>query len=122
MNGSNPDEALMTREFAPSQPRNPAEKASAARLRGRPVMMSPNVVIERIRQLARSESGLYRIHHAHSGLYARARRQFGSWAGAVQAAGLDYSAALTVARRRSIETRRKVRRQRAQSARPHPDA
>ena len=47
-------------------------------------MMSPNVVIERIRQLARSEGGLYKIHHAHSGLYARARRQFGSWAEAVQ--------------------------------------
>ena len=74
-------------------------------------MMSPNVVIERIRQLARSEGGLYKIHHAHSGLYARARRQFGSWAEAVQAAGVDYVAALTVARRRSIETRRKRRRQ-----------
>jgi hypothetical protein len=84
--------------------------------RGRPALMTPTAVIERIRQLARGEGGLYRVHRAHSDLYARARRQFGSWAGAVRAAGLDYSAALTVARRRSLETRRKLRRQRVHPA------
>lgn len=88
----------------------------SARGRGRPTLMRPDVVLERIRNIAR-EGGLYRIHRTHSSLYARARRQFGSWAGAVQAAGLDYSQAVNVARRRSIETRRRLRRQRVRSAR-----
>lgn len=80
--------------------------------RGRPALMDSVTVLERIRQLARAGEGLYRVHHTHSGLYARARRQFGSWADAVRAAGLDYVEAVTVARRRSIETRRRQRRSR----------
>jgi len=78
--------------------------------------MHRDAVVDRIRAIAR-EGGLYRIHRTHSSLYARARRMFGSWAGAVQAAGLDYRQALTVARRRSLETRRRLRRQRSRPAR-----
>jgi hypothetical protein len=74
--------------------------------------MNPHAVLERIRHIAR-EGGLYRIHRTHSSLYARARRQFGSWADAVKAAGLDYGQVVSVARRRSLETRRKLRRQRS---------
>ncbi|HET9253019.1 MAG TPA: hypothetical protein VFP58_12975 [Candidatus Eisenbacteria bacterium] len=87
-----------------------------ARGRGRPALMRPDAVLDKIRRIA-SENGLYRVHRTHSSLYARARRQFGSWEGAVKAAGIDYREALTVARRRSLETRRRLRRQRI---REHP--
>src|SRR5262245_65943291 len=100
MSDSNFEVVRVARAFAVGDPAQPSAKA-ASRLRGRPVMMSPNAVIERIRQIAHSESGLYKIHHAHSGLYARARRQFGSWAEAVQAGGGGYSAALSVGGGRS---------------------
>lgn len=83
--------------------------------RGRPSLMSPSALLERIRQLAGDE-GLYRIHRRHGSLYARARRQFGSWSSAVQAAGVDYAQAVERARRRSIETRRRARRQVARLA------
>ena len=86
-----------------------------ARGRGRPTLMRPDAVLDRIRHLA-NENGLYRIHRTHSSLYARARRQFGSWEGAVKAAGLDYREVVTVARRRSLETRRRLRRQRFRPA------
>jgi len=72
---------------------------------GRPLLMTPAQVLERIASLAR-EGNLFRVHHVEPGLYARARRQFGSWAAAVKAAGLDYSEALDAARRRSLQTRR----------------
>jgi len=78
--------------------------------RGRPIEMAPPRVLERIRQLASRVDGLFRIHRTHSALYARARRQFGSWAGAVAAAGIDYGSTLDRARRRSIATRRRRRR------------
>lgn len=78
--------------------------------RGRPSLMNPPAVLEKIRQLASREHGLFRIHHTHSGLYARARRQFGSWAEAVRAAGIDYGHSLEVARRRSSDGRRRRRR------------
>jgi hypothetical protein len=116
MSDSNPEEIRVAQAIASDDPASTIGSNAVSRTRGRPVMMSPNAVIERIRQLAHSE-GLYKVHHAHSGLYARARRQFGSWAGAVQAAGVDYGAALFVARRRSIETRRKLRRERAHAPR-----
>jgi hypothetical protein len=86
--------------------------ARGARPRGRPPLMTPAAVLERIRQLAAGVDGLYRVHIRHSGLYARARRLFGSWSGAVSAAGMDYAEILERARRRSIETRRHRRRQR----------
>ena len=116
MDDSNPDVIEMARATESSNSAGGAASKPMSRLRGRPVMMTPNAVIERIRHIARSE-GLYKVHHVHGDLYARARRQFGSWAEAVQAAGVDYTAALSVARRRSIETRRKLRRQRAHSPR-----
>ena len=55
-----------------------ASELEQARGRGRPTLMRPDAVLDKIRHLA-NESGLYRIHRTHSSLYARARRQFGSW-------------------------------------------
>jgi len=78
--------------------------------RGRPRLMSSTAVLEKIGQLATRRDGLFRVHHTHPGLYARARRQFGSWAAAVRAAGVDYDTALTAARSRSIQARRRRRR------------
>lgn len=77
--------------------------------RGRPSLMSSAAVLEKIGQLAGRREGLFRVHHTHPGLYARARRQFGSWAAAVRAAGVDYDHALNTARRRSIQARRRRR-------------
>jgi hypothetical protein len=87
-----------------------AESERMSRGRGRPLLETPHAVLEKIRRIAR-EGGLYRIHRTHGSLYARARRQFGSWAAAVKAAGIDYGQAVSVARRRSIETRSRLRRQ-----------
>ena len=75
--------------------------------RGRPPMMTAPELLDRIRRLAESRAGLFRIHHTHSSLYARARRNFGSWSAAVGAAGLDYGATLIGARQRSLKTRRR---------------
>jgi hypothetical protein len=69
--------------------------------------MPPAALLERILKLSRRREGLFRIHRTHRDLYARARRQFGSWAAAVRAAGLDYEGAMRRARARSIESRRK---------------
>src|SRR5262245_25199551 len=77
-----------------------------ARNRGRPALMSGPELLDRIRDLAGQPDGLFRVHHQDTGLYARARRQFGSWAAAVRAAGLDYGNTVESARRRSLETRR----------------
>jgi hypothetical protein len=84
--------------------------APAARGPGRPREMSVHDLLERIRRLAASRDGLFRVHRRSAGLYARARRSFGSWSAAVAAAGLDYQAALHGARRRSIRSRRRSRR------------
>src|SRR5262249_41407642 len=74
--------------------------------RGRPLEMSPDTLLERIR--ARAVSGeLFRVHLSEPALYARARRLFGSWARALAAAGLDHAAAVAAARRRSHEARRR---------------
>ena len=81
----------------------------SARNRGRPLLMNRADLLERIREIARQPDGLFRVHHLDTGLYARARRQFGSWAAAVRAAGIDYGTALESARRRSLETRRSRR-------------
>jgi hypothetical protein len=78
--------------------------------------MTPAALLEKIRTLAGREDGLFRVHRTHGAVYARARRQFGSWAAAVAAAGQDYERAVTSARRRSIENRRRSQR-RARSAR-----
>jgi len=87
-----------------TEPEAPAE--SPRRKRGRPLEMTPEQVLDQIRRLSAGSDGLFRVHHSHTDLYARARRQFGSWAAAVAAAGMDYSDAIKAARRRAIETRR----------------
>jgi hypothetical protein len=81
-----------------------------SRRRGRPLDMPPEAVLERIRQLASREAGLFRIHLTEAPLYARARRLFGSWQGAVRAAGFDYFDVLEGSRRRAVLARRSRRR------------
>lgn len=76
------------------------------RARGRPLLMTREAVLEKIRQLAAGEDGIFRVHLTHSGLYARARRMFGSWAAALEAAGEDYGRTLAHARGRALRTRR----------------
>jgi hypothetical protein len=85
---------------------NPAAEPRPSRPRGRPALMSAPAVIDRIRELA-ERGALFRVHHTHGRLYARARRQFGSWARAVRAAGIDYRQAVSRARARSLESRRR---------------
>ncbi len=76
------------------------------RRRGRPLLMPKAVVLEEIRQLARREEGIFRAHLTHGRLYARARRMFGSWAAALETAGVDYAHTLERARRRGLRSRR----------------
>lgn len=86
----------------------PETAAMSARKRGRPLEMSGDEVLRRIRDL--SASGLlFRVHREAPALYARARRMFGTWAGALTAAGVDHGQTLQEARRRSFETRRRTR-------------
>ena len=93
---------------------------STARRRGRPWNLPPTMVLERIVRLARRCKGLFRVHRTHRTLYARARRQFGSWAEAVRAAGLDYELVIRRAQKRSIETRRRRSAIGRRSRRPNP--
>jgi hypothetical protein len=87
---------------------SPDSQPRSQRKRGRPLEMPPADVLRRIR--AEFEQGtLFRMHREHPGLYARARRLFGSWASAVAAAGVDHDRAIADARRRSLETRRRAR-------------
>jgi hypothetical protein len=79
-----------------------------SRRRGRPIEMAPETVLERVRALAARREGLFRVHHTHPALYARARRLFGSWEGAVLAAGLDYRQIVEQAAQRAIRARRQV--------------
>ncbi len=85
-----------------------ARLASAAarpvRRRGRPPAASPEEVQAEIRRVAASEQ-LFRVHIARPALYARARRLWGSWAGALLAAGIDYEVAMAESRRRSSAAR-----------------
>jgi len=83
------------------------------RRRGRPLDMPPEAVLDRIRQLAARDSGLFRIHLTDAPLYARARRLFGSWQGAVRAAGFNYVDVLERSRRRAVQARRSRRAARA---------
>lgn len=80
--------------------------ATTDRKRGRPLEMSRDEVLSRVQRLARRKEGLFRVHLTHSGLYARARRLFGSWSQCVWAAGLNYDDAVHRARGRSIKTRK----------------
>jgi hypothetical protein len=78
------------------------------RRRGRPPLATPEQVLDELR--AASDAGtLFRVHLASPALYARARRLWGSWAGALRAAGIDYRRVVEQARRRSLETRRAQR-------------
>jgi hypothetical protein len=79
------------------------------RKRGRPLEMTPQEVLKRIRDLA-ERGQLFRVHLDTPALYARARRLYGSWAAALAAAGLNHGAAVAAARQRSLETRRRRRR------------
>lgn len=94
-----------------SQERLPADEPDREerprRGRGRPLEMKPDEVLRHIRALA-GRGELFRVHLDHPALYARARRQFGSWADAVATAGFDYRGAVAAARRRSIATRRRA--------------
>ena len=72
--------------------------------------MSATEVLSLIRD-KQAAGTLFRVHREHPGLYARARRLFGSWARALETAGLDHSQAMSDARRRSLETRRRARTQ-----------
>src|SRR5262245_36931426 len=85
-------------------------KARPSARRGRPPEMSREEVLDVIRRLSRREPGLFRVHHTHPRIYARARRMFGSWSAAVAAAGLDYRTAIAAAIRRSVRRRLKTRR------------
>ncbi len=78
------------------------------RKRGRPLEMQPEEVLGRILRLA-DQHALFRVHLEQPALYARARRLFGSWAGALAAAHVDHDAALAEARRRAHEARRRRR-------------
>ncbi len=78
----------------------------AARRRGRPPRLAPDEVMERIRDAA-SRGALFRIHREQPALYARARRLWGSWAGALLAAGVDYGQAIADARLRALASRRR---------------
>lgn len=75
--------------------------------------MSREQVLQRIQELAGREGGLFRIHRMQSGLYARARRLFGSWSAALAAAGVDYRSILGAARKRAVVTRRQNARKQA---------
>lgn len=79
-----------------------------ARKRGRPLEMSADEVLRLIRD-KQSSGTLFRVHREQPALYARARRLFGTWARALQMAGLDHAQAMADARRRSLETRRRAR-------------
>jgi hypothetical protein len=63
-------------------------------------------VLEQIRSAAARDT-LFRVHLDQPALYARARRLWGSWAGALLAAGLDYDGAMAESRRRALATRRR---------------
>ncbi len=93
--------------FGP-EPGNDLPGPAAPRRRGRPLEMTREQVLEVIRDLGRRQQ-LFRVHRDQPGLYARARRLFGSWSAAVLAAGFDYHDAIEHARRRSMETRRRLR-------------
>lgn len=85
-----------------------ADTATATRRkRGRPLEMQPDEVLNRIQALA-TQGELFRVHLDHPALYARARRLFGSWADAVVRAGHDHQRAVSDARRRSVESRRRA--------------
>ena len=63
--------------------------------------MTREALLDRVREVAKTADGLFRVHREHPDLYGRARRMFGSWSEAVRSAGVDYETAIEHARRRS---------------------
>jgi hypothetical protein len=112
-------ETRMLESSAPEDERTPPRGIEPAipRRRGRPLLMTGDAVLDRIRSLASRQEGLFRIHRTHPGLYARARRLFGSWSAAVAEAGIDYVAVIGVARDRALRSRRQRARRRVRAAR-----
>ena len=98
--------ALSSRDSNPPPPPPNAR----GRRPGRPLEMAPDEVLRTIGELARGRDGLFRVHLVAPGLYARARRLFGSWSEAVRLAGIDYESMQGAARARSVQTRRRNRR------------
>ena len=103
------DEAVTMPSLADSARTAPAPAALPPRRRGRPPLMSRERVLTLLRECAAND-GLFRVHIDQPALYARARRQWGTWAGALAAAGLDYGQVMAEARRRSVESRREAHR------------
>jgi hypothetical protein len=99
------------RAYALSRDRGPLDRvvspAPTPRRRGRPPLLSPEQVLDQIRAVANSDA-MFRVHLDNPALYARARRLWGSWAGALLAAGLDYERIIAKARRRAIAARRRT--------------
>jgi hypothetical protein len=81
---------------------------NAPRRRGRPPVRTPEDVLAEIRDAAQAGL-LFRVHFDRPALYARARRLWGSWSGALIAAGLEPRLILGAARERANETRRRAR-------------
>ena len=102
-----PPPASAVRAYAAARDRGPLDPPSRAtpRRRGRPPLATPEEVMDQIRTVARA-GGLFRVHVVNPALYARARRLWGSWAGALLAAGIDHGATVSAARRRALETRK----------------
>jgi len=96
---------LSTPAMATAHEPHVALSSVSRRKRGRPLEMQPHEVLSRIRELA-LRNALFRVHLDAPSLYARARRQFGTWAAALLAAGVDHDAAVKAARRRAVEHRR----------------
>jgi hypothetical protein len=86
----------------------PPALANPPRRRGRPPLATREEVLGQIVR-ANREGRLFRVHFDQPALYARARRLWGSWAGALLAAGIDHAAIVDAARRRALETRRQRR-------------
>ena len=109
-----PQNEAVAAEAVMAPPADDASRGAARRPRGRPLEMSREELVTRVRELAQGD-GLFRVHRAAPALYARARRMFGSWAAALDAAGVDYRATVERARKRSVDARQQ---QRVRAGRP----
>ena len=104
-----PDETAVRRAaLEATHPTHGAAPAATPRRRGRPPLVSRERVLAQLRE-AHAAGALFRVHIQQPALYARARRLWGSWAGALLAAGVDYERTMADARRRSVESRRTSR-------------
>ena len=86
-------------------PTRPEDAFAEAPRRGRPPLMDRAQALAAIRSAA-ERGELFRVHLEQPALYARARRMWGSWGAALEAAGVDYGQVMTAARRRSLDGRR----------------